>query len=85
MTSELASFITSVFTMDLLDYESMLLRDIHLTEQEQRTIYRQAKDIEEILRWFNVKLAGVSQTLEEFSYLMDHEVSQSFHDNYFEL
>ncbi|THD23258.1 hypothetical protein D915_005493 [Fasciola hepatica] len=73
MTSELASFIVSVFTMDLLDFESMLKQDTQLTESEQRVIYRQAKDIQEVLSWFNVKPSEVTQTLEEFSYLMDHE------------
>ncbi|KAA0184055.1 hypothetical protein FBUS_05939 [Fasciolopsis buskii] len=64
MTSELASFITSVFTMDLLDIDSMLRKDSNLTESEQKVIYRQAKDIQEVLSWFNVKPTGVNQTLE---------------------
>lgn len=79
MTSELASFITSVFTMDLLDIDSMLRKDSNLTESEQKVIYRQAKDIQEVLSWFNVKPTGVNQTLEVSSLKYQHFVG-SFHN-----
>ncbi|KAF7259354.1 hypothetical protein EG68_03454 [Paragonimus skrjabini miyazakii] len=72
MTPELASFITSLFTMDLIDYESMLRRGMNLSETEQKTIYRQSRILLEVLSWFDVKPRKLIKSIEEFSYLEDY-------------
>ncbi|KAF5403848.1 hypothetical protein PHET_02848 [Paragonimus heterotremus] len=72
MTPELASFITSLFTMDLIDYESMLRRGKNLSETEHKTIYRQSRILLEVLSWFDVKPGKLIKSIEEFSYLEDY-------------
>ncbi|KAF6768583.1 hypothetical protein AHF37_05463 [Paragonimus kellicotti] len=72
MTPELASFITSLFTMDLIDYESMLRRGMNLSETEQKTIYRQSRILLEVLSWFDVKPKKLIKSIEEFSYFEDY-------------
>ncbi|CAL8079742.1 unnamed protein product [Calicophoron daubneyi] len=73
MTPELASFVTSVFTMNLHDCISMLKKDSQITEDEQRIVYKQARDMMDVLNWFGLKPEGIMNTLEEYSYLGDEQ------------
>ncbi|TGZ59503.1 hypothetical protein CRM22_009011 [Opisthorchis felineus] len=73
VTPVLASLVTSLFMVNLLDLEAILRRGHDLRESEQQNIYRQAKMMLEVLGWFNIKPQKLIESLEEFSYLMSYE------------
>ncbi|KAG5447101.1 hypothetical protein CSKR_107605 [Clonorchis sinensis] len=73
LTPELASLVTSLFMMTLVDLEAILRQGHDLRESEQQNIYRQAKMMLEVLSWFNVKPRKLIESLEEFSYLMSYQ------------
>ncbi|KAF8566938.1 hypothetical protein P879_10147 [Paragonimus westermani] len=86
MNPELASFITSLFIMDLIDFESMLRRGMNLSETEQKTIYRQSRILLEVLSWFDVKPQKLIKSIEmKFLSFMPPEMEIILPESYLNL